>query len=275
MQSSHTKRPISRLRRRLARNSFLLGTFAGALFLGSLSGVLLTARPDIAYAAMAVIDGSNLAKNAETAAQTAKHVAISKEQLENLMLLKKVVGIGMDAHKVFTASSAQGQVLGGIELIKNATPVVQDILGTSLGDDPGMINSVITPQLVETEGIDPAESREMERKRMRMLKELARTGISVGLGVSSRSSSSGIAVVKKLADLAIEAASEGGSLRGQQAVDTLASIAIAERLDTQNVLLAKMLAMQGLRIMNEVSSAEMGNPGITWKDPNEGSSLFE
>lgn len=233
------------LRRALLTGTALVG---GAILAEALG-------PREAQAAMTVFDPSNLAKNAETAAQTAQLVLSNKGILKfSEDILKKIglEGIGEDiAGTLFNASGGR-DALGHIKKIEGAGRLLALQIGRGI-DAPASVDSVqgglalaakYAADAVSAGGLGPAaEAGARQRADTVRLAQVETLGAAL---YHSDDTTQVAGRVANLAQQARKAAGAEGDLRGQVAVLTTAVLAQIEEAAKGRQLMAALAAQLAL-----------------------------
>lgn len=235
----------------LLRRALLTGT---ALAGGAILAEAMSPRE--ARAAMTVFDPSNLAKNAETAAQTAQLVLSNKGILqfsEDILGKIGLDGVSSDvASKLFSAGGGISDALGHVRKIEGAGRMLAGVIGKAVSA-PTSVDSVQAGLALAVrygaEGAQTGALGPVAEDRARQRAATVRLAQSESLGAAmfhaEDSAKTGDRVAKLAAD-AREAAGADGDMRGQLAVLTSAVLVQIEESAKGRQLMAALAAQLAL-----------------------------
>lgn len=254
----------------ISRRNLLTGTGLVA----ATAAFVATMKPSPAYAAMTVFDPSNLAKNAETAAQTAQLLLTSEGILKSADSTLKTLGLGGissavsselfastmgAAGQIYGAASTVNSVIGTVKKLefagRNLVGAVQNLGARgvagkairSIKDISGAVS--MAKSFVLAEPSSNAELGSVRQKFERQRKEVVQGAQSEALGASIWHVSDAIDSgrrVGKLANQAAKVAGANGDLRAQIAVQTSGILMIVEELSKNRQLVAASVGQQAV-----------------------------
>lgn len=271
-----------RRRRRsgLGRKVAIAGLFFGAVAAGA--GALFTARPEIAYAAMAVIDSTNLAKNAETAAQSAKIYQVTSETKQLINSIQMITGMGQSfgGNSPFRFGSATSSTIGAISVAKTAMPNMQRIFNGRNGNisDPSSAALAFKTNLSSREGLTPQERYQRSRELRGSVDEAQERAGGIALYMFNDLSTNSERRVRELSQSAEQAAASadsGGSLRAQISVLTAVQLANFEEAMQNRLLQSAIALLAASQSAMEAPLDNIASPGLPVSTaPKDGGSLF-
>lgn len=208
-----------------------------------------------AMAAMAVIDNTNLAQNAITAAKTAEMLIKETEQLDMITKLLKTFGQsgsgGATSRVLMSTESGGGGLIGGGRAYSNT--ISDSIMGEMRGQpgmggmsSPDMVQKVIASVLGGGPNLTPPQARNLENQRFRTASTAQDRALADAV-FHSHSARAELDNLYKMADEARAATAESSNLRTQISVLSGINIKAVEELAQLRMLLSSFIAMQSSR----------------------------
>lgn len=241
-------------------------SFGAGIFLNGGNGVRQ------AFAAMAVFDSSNLAKNAETAAQTAKILAKATDQLTRLDSMLKSLGLGgfdgavSTGTKLFSATRSGSTVLGSAKVLGDLNlgdAVLEGVMGRAQGALPSgvsdslpQIRSIIRETLSRVSVQGAQQQHALEVNRDQAVLSASETALAEALHGSASTADTAQAV-DTLAAEAKAAAETDGSMRQQMAVLTSAVLRLTEEVAANRRVNAAGVAIDAAKNLARPASTFM------------------
>jgi hypothetical protein len=284
--STMSRRRRPSLLRRTAKGVFI-AALASGMAIGSVIGIVVSFRPEVAYAAMAVIDGSNLVKNAETSAQSAKIYSETAKTTQLLTTLRSLVGMGMSysgGSSPFRYGSGSSGIVGASNVLRTAMPSMQRVFSNRASsiNDVGSGRELVRQHLSSVDGLTPEEEHRRVLERRANLDEAQENATSVALVSMKDLSENGARRVRELSTQNEQAAGESGesaaSMRAQLAANSATNIALLEEMQQMRMVQSAQLHLDSSRSILASPSTSVGNPGfksISTGGGTKGGGLFE
>lgn len=242
-----------------------------------------------AWAAMTVFDPSNLAKNAETAAQTAQMVLSNKGILDTSEDMLSKIGIdGLTTDVASQLFDAAGGAMNAIGHIKKMEGAGRSLMRQMQAGSDGTISvksiragfSLATRYSQDNAptsgGLGP-----LHQARARARMETLRTAQTEALGASIYHGQDAVEAstrVQRVAAQAKSAASADGDLRGQLAVLTSAMLMSIEEQTKTRQLLAAYVGQQAIEAQGvgaSIQDSSWSNPTSNQRDTSPSSQVFK